>query len=357
MTLTFDSQRTFDSKGNACGMPLSGKTKTHDGKWVDSTGAFFVGELERLDQTLNMPLIDIKWSRDIDTREDVSIADDASSYTLSTFFSNGGLGAGQSVGNGKSWAGKSATQIAGVSLDISKIANPLTLWANELSYTIPEIEAAAKIGRPIDQQKFEAMSRKHEMDTDEQVYIGDTGFGYTGLLNNSRMSTVTNVPAGASGFTQWSTKNPDEILADFNYALTTVWAASAWAVIPTDILIPPAQYGYISTAKVATASGLMSIKRYIEENNLLTADGKGKLSIRSTKWAVGAGVGGTITVLGTVDRMLVYTKDKRFVRFPQTMLQRTPVEYRGLYHLTTYYCKLGVVEMPYPETAGAFDGI
>ena len=355
--LTFDSQRTIDSNGNALGKPLGQKTQTHDGRYVDSTGAFFLGELERLDMTLNMPLIDIKWSRDIDTREDVSIADDASSYTLSTFFSNGGLGAGQGIGNGKSWAGKNANQIAGVSLDIAKIANPLTLWANELGYTIPEIEASAKIGRPIDQQKFEAMSRKHEMDTDEQVYIGDTGFGYTGLLNNSKVSTVTNLPQGAQGGTTWASKSPDEILNDFNFMLTTVWAASAWAVIPTDILIPPAQYGYIATAKVATASGLMSIKRYIEENNLLTADGKGRLSIRSTKWAVGAGVGGTIGTTGTVDRATVYTKDKRLVRFPKTMLQRTPVEYRGLYHLTTYYCKLGVVEMPYPETVGYFDGL
>jgi len=358
MTLTFDRQRTHDAKGNALGRPLDNRVKTHDGKFADSTGGFLVGELERLDQTLNIPLVDYQWSRDIDVREDVSIADDLSSYTLSTFGSNGGLGTGQGIGNGKSWAGRNSTQIAGVSVDIAKITNPLTLWANELSYSIPELEAAAKVGRPIDQQKFEAMSLKYQMDIDEQTYIGDTGFGYTGLVNNSRVTAVANLPNGVQGSSKWSSKTPDEILADFILILQTTWTNAGWAVIPADILIPPAQYAYISTAKVATASGLMSIKRYIEENSLLTSEGKKKLSIRPSKWCVGAGVGGTIGTLGTVDRLVCYTKDKRFVRLAKTPgLQRTPVEYRGLYHLTTYYFKLGVVEIPYPSTVSYWDGL
>jgi hypothetical protein len=45
---------------------------------VDSTGAFLIGELERLDQTLHMPLAAVTWSRDIDLREDVTLADEFS---------------------------------------------------------------------------------------------------------------------------------------------------------------------------------------------------------------------------------------------------------------------------------------
>ena len=33
-------------------------------------------------------------------------------------------------------------------------------------------------------------------------------------------------------------------------------------------------------------------------------------------------------------------------------LTRTPLEYRGIYQLTTYYGKLGEVEFVYPETVG-----
>ena len=51
----------------------------------DSTGAFLIGELERLDQTLHDPLVAVTWGRDIDLREDVTIADEVSSFTNSTF--------------------------------------------------------------------------------------------------------------------------------------------------------------------------------------------------------------------------------------------------------------------------------
>jgi hypothetical protein len=39
---------------------------TYDQMTIDSTGAFLVGQLERLDQTLNEPLVEFTWSRDID---------------------------------------------------------------------------------------------------------------------------------------------------------------------------------------------------------------------------------------------------------------------------------------------------
>ena len=72
---------------------------------------------------------------------------------------------------------------------------------------------------------------------------------------------------------------------------------------------------------------------------------------------IGAGVGGNVGTLNTVDRMTVYTKDKERVRFPLTPLMRTPVQYDGLYHKWTYWGRLGVVEPVYSETIGYFDGI
>lgn len=353
--LTFDQLRQMDAQ--APGLRV-GRQQTHDGRWVDSTGAFLVGELERLDQTLNMPLVDVQYTRDIDLRVDATIADEWTSFTTSNIASAGGLGTGNGIGNGKAWIGKTTTEVTGVGLDINKLANPLDLYGLEVKYTIPELESAIKMGRPIDQQKFEAMNLKYQMDCDEQAYIGDTTKRVPGLLNsNLIVPTVQNLPNGTGGSPKWSLKTPDEILADFNLALTTVWKASGYAIKPSRVIIPPAQYGYIATAKVATAAGLVSIKRYIEENNLLAADGGPKLEIVPSKWAVGAGVGGTIGANNSVDRMVVYTKDYRRVRFPLTQMQRTPLEVRGLYHITTYFCRLGVVEMPYPETVGYFDGL
>ena len=48
--------------------------------------------------------------------------------------------------------------------------------------------------------------------------------------------------------------------------------------------------------------------------------------------------------------MAAYHKKEEFVRFPMTLLQRTPIQYDSIYHKTTYYCRLGVTEIVYPET-------
>lgn len=357
--MTFDAAHfATDSKGNVHGKPLGGRFTTHDGKVCDSTGAFLVGELERLDQTFHGPLVSVSWQRDIDLRDDVTVADDASSFTLSTFGAVAGAGGPNGVGQGISWAGRVTTQVTGVSLDISKKVFPLIPWAEEIAFTVFELESAAKVGRPVDEQKFKAVQTKHQMDVDQLVYFGDaqTQGTASGLLNNTLMTNTNTLPNGVSGFSQWTNKSPDEILADINSALTSVWAAAAWAVTPKRIMIPPNQFGYISTTKISTA-GNMSILRYVEENNLLTGTGQGELEILPLKWCIGMGAGGTLGTVGTVDRMFVYTKDRDFVRYPMTLMQRTPVQYDGLYHKSTYYLKLGQVELVYPQTVGAFDGL
>ena len=322
---------------------------TFDAATIDSAGVFLIGELERLDQTLHDPLVAVTWSRDIQLREDVTIADEVSSFTNSTFASTGGTKPA-----GKSWIGKDANAIASMQLDIGKTAQPLTLWGEQVSYTIPELESAQKLGRPVDAQKYEGMKLKHQMDIDEMVYTGDSDLGYLGLTNSTKV-TATNFPNGANGTPQWSTKSPDEILADFNTALTTVWANSGWAVMPQDVLIPPAQYGYITTAKVSNA-GNVSVLKYVLENNISTQAG-GKLSVRPLKWLIGRGAGGTPGVLGTVDRSVWYTNDPFRVRYPMVPLQRTPLEYRAIWQTTTYFCRLGVVEFVYAETLGYYDGL
>lgn len=351
----------LDQHGNMRGKTLDHAYEPHAGlrqrgvKTVDSTGAFLVGELERLDQTIHMPLASVSWSRDIDVREDVSLADEMSSFTLTTFGSQGSLGTGNGIGNGKAWIGKSTNQVTGVGVDTGKYPQPLTPWGMEIKYSLLELESAAKMGRPIDDQKIEGMKMKHQMDIDEQVYYGDTTLNQRGLINNALVTNVANVPNGAGGSPLWINKTPDEILSDVNTLITTTWAASGWAVMPNRLLLPPGQFGYISTAKVSSA-GNMSILKYILENNVLKSSGKGELTIVPVKWLQGAGAGGTIGTVGN-DRMVAYTKEKQYVRYPMTMLQRTPVQYASIYHAFTYYCRLGVVEVVYPETFGYRDNI
>lgn len=358
--LTFDAAQSamapIDLLGNMRGKVFDHAYKTHDGRTVDSTGAFLVGELERLDQTLHMPLVAVTWSRDVPLREDVSIADEISSFTLSTFASSGSLGAGNGIRNGKAWIGKSTDQVGGVSVDIGKYPQPLTPWGLELKFSILELESAAKAGRPIDDQKLQGLKLKHQMDVDEQIYAGDASLGVGGLVNHSSVTNLSNVPNGALSSPLWSNKTPAEILADVNALITSTWAASGWKVMPNKIGLPPAVFGYISS-QLISAAGNISILKYLLENNVLKASGQGELDIQPMKWLIGAGSGGTLGTAGTVDRMICYTQEKDFVRFPMTTLQKTPIQYESIYHKTTYFCRLGVLELVYPETVAYRDGL
>lgn len=362
--MTFDTAASFttDAAGNQRGRGLGNRYTTHDGKTVDSTGAFLVGELERLDLTMHMPLVAIEWPRDILLRTDVTVADEVSSYTVSTFGSPGGLGTGQTATSGIAWIGKASTAIPRASVDLGKITNPLSPWAMELAYDIFELESAAKVGRPIDEQKYTAIKVKHDMDIDQMVHYGDVSRGFYGLMNSDnrtgddKVTQVSNVPAGVGGATQWRFKTPTEILADFNAAIVSTWASSGYAVIPREIRLPTSQFGMLSTQMISLA-GNMSILKFLLENNLLVTAGVGQLNILPSKWCNGAGIGGSIGQLNTVDRMVVYTNEIDRLRYPMTVLQQTPVQYDGLWHKRTSYCKLGVLEIVYPETISYQDGI
>lgn len=322
---------------------------TFDQQTLDSTGAFLIGELERLDQTLHMPLVSYTWSRDIDLREDVSMADELSSFTNSMFSAAPGV-----AGSGKAWVGKDANAITGISVDIGKTASPLILWAMQLGWTIPELESAQKLGRPVDSQKWEGMQIKYNMDIDEQVYIGDAGLGVTGLLNSSRVTNVTNVANG-----DWD--NPattaDEILADVNEILYSAWQQAAYAVCPGRLLVPPKEFGVLVSRKVSDA-GNLSILEYVRTNCIANRINGRPLDILPLKWLTGT-TDGNPNGPGTAgaNRMVAYTKDRTRVRFPLVPLQRTPLEYRDIRQLVTYFGRLGVVEVVYPETIAYRDGI
>ncbi len=324
------------------GNPLS-SGMTFDRATIDATGAFLNSELERLDPSIHEPLVAVSWSRDIDLREDVTIADEVSSFTNSTFAAAGGI-----VPNGKSWIGKNSNQIAGMQLDIGKTGQPLRLWGEELSFTIPELESAMKLGRPVDTQKLDGIQLKHQMDIDEMVYIGDSFLNVFGLTN-SPLVTAANVVNGAASSPHWALKTADEILADVNTLLNRVWAASGWAVMPSELRLPPAEYSLLVSMKVSDA-GNISVLEFLRNNSLSnTANGR-PLNIQPVKWLIGRGAGAT-------DRMMAYTKDKKRVRYPMTPLQRTQIEYRSIWQATTYFCRLGQMEFVYPETLGYSDGI
>lgn len=309
---------------------------TLDKQTIRDAGAFLIGELERLDPEIHGPLAAVTWGRDIDLREDVTLGDEVSSFTNSSFAAAGGIYA-----NGINWVGKDATAIAGVAVNIEKSSKPLRLWGQEIGYTVKELAAAQQVGRPIDREKLDAMHLKHQMDIDQMVYVGDEVVGATGLCNNPDVSKTILSKL-------WSNSTPDEILESINKALETAWEASGYSILPDRLLVPPKAMSRLT--KPMTTAGSISILQYVREQCLCNTINGRLLEVAPVKHLAGIGTNGK-------DRMVAYTKSRQYVRYPLVPLQHTPVEYRGLYQLTTYYGALGEMEFVYPETVAYADGV
>lgn len=297
---------------------------------ITSTGAFLVGELERLDPKLYEPLSDFTWSRDIDLREDVTIADEVTSFVLSNY--TGGFGA---AGAGKAWIKDGETTVAAPSVSATKVMTPMTLWGGEVKYSIFELQKAMQAGRPIDVQKFNALKLKHQLDIDVQVYLGDESVGVKGLLNADDRVTKSNV-----GAFDPSTSTPEQIIDYFNTILDASWKATQYVRIPDTMLLPPALFAALASKQLPNTS--MNMLEYVSRNNLSVANG-GSLTLRPVKWLVDASIN------SGKGRIVAYTKSQDVVRFPLVQLQSLPVQYRDYMQAVPYYGALGGVEFVRPE--------
>ncbi|MGX9313688.1 DUF2184 domain-containing protein [Pantoea ananatis] len=310
---------------------------TYDRQTIDNSGAFLIGQLERFDPVLNMPLLAYTWSRDVDLREDVSIADEISSFSNSSFAAPSSVGT-----DGESWISNSTNVIAGVDLDIQKTSLPLTPWSRQLSWTVFELASALQMGRPIDSQKLDAMNQTYQLNVDRQVYVGSTILGVKGLFNQANVKTI---PAAKT----WASSTAMEIAKSINDGLTTAWKQTGRAVVPDSLRLPPDQYALLSSIIVSDA-GNRSLLDYLSENTIAYKQNGKPLDIQPVKW-LEAGA------MQNVNRMVFYTKDRKYVQFPLVPLQRTPMEYRDLRQLVTYYSKVGAVELRYSDTMLYVDGI
>jgi hypothetical protein len=298
---------------------------------ISSTGAFMRGELERLDQELYAPLADFTWSRDIDLREDVTIADEVTSFMLANYAG----GFGSIGGSGKSWIKGMDTTPARVSVETSKVTTPLTPWGMEVSYSIFELQKAMQVGRPIDVQKYDAMKFKHQLDIDQQVYMGDEGIGVKGLLNNDAVVAKSNL-----GSVDVKTMSADDAVKLFNEVLEASWKATQYIRIPDTILIPPALFAALASKQLPNVD--KNVLEYVLQNNIAVSNG-GRLTIRPVKWLNDSSIN------GGNGRVVAYTKARDVVRFPLVQLQSMAPQYRDFMQSVPYYGALGGVEFVRPE--------
>lgn len=311
----------------------------------DSALSYFINQLTNLDKRLYQPLVSVSWGRDIKLRSGITMSNESTSFIQSTFAAAGTL---SNVGN-MPWVSAETTAIPGVSVNGKMTTLPLRLLARELTYTSVELERSQLTGNPIDVQKMNAMNILYQMNCDQIMYVGaESDTGQQGLLN-SDLVTAGAVANGITGSPLWADKTPDEILNDVNTLIESTWSASAFAVCPGKLLLPPLQFSYIASQKVSSA-GNVSILKFLKENSIsLEVNGK-ELDIQPVKWLTGLGSGDT-------DRMVAYTNDEERVRYPMVPIRRETPYYQGMRFFAPYLWAFGEMEIVYPETLQYADGI
>lgn len=299
---------------------------------------------------LHQPLFSTTYGRDIKMRPGITMSNESTSFIRSTFAAPGSLSnpATAAKGGNMPWVSAETTAIPGVSVNGALLTKPLRLLARELSYTSVELDRSQLTQQPIDVQKMSALNDLYQMNTDQMVNIGSDEVSAKGLLNSADV-TAANVANGALGSPLWTQKTPDEILADVNTLLTAAWAASGYAVCPSELRLPPAQFSYISSQKVSSA-GNVSILKFLQDNCIsLTVNGS-PLNIQPIKWLPTLGSGDTA-------RMVAYTNDLKFVRFSMVPVRRETPYYSGIRFIAPYLWAFGEVEIVYPSTIRYADGI
>lgn len=120
------------------------------------------------------------------------------------------------------------------------------------SYSIQDVRAAKFAGKPLNERK--AMGCRRQMLSLENkiaFHGNDATFGvpsldFEGFINNSQVNVMTPTD-GASTFTDWARKTPDEIIADIGTMASTIRDVTNGVEAPNTLLIPELQYAHLST--------------------------------------------------------------------------------------------------------------
>ncbi len=131
-----------------------------------------------------------------------------------------------------------------------------------MDYNINELNASAKANVDLIGRKRRALESSFVRELDRLVALGESDLGITGMTNHPNMTTYT-IPNGAAAASEWSTKTPQEIIADVNGMVQAMVTASKGVHKPNMIMLPSAQYELIAGLQLAPESGT-SVLQFLE---------------------------------------------------------------------------------------------
>lgn len=202
-------------------------------------------------------------------------------------------------------------------------------------YSVQEVRAARYAGKPLEQRRANAAKRAIGQAENTIAWFGNTDYNIPGFLTNPNIGVYTLPADGTGASTTLLSKSPDQILRDLNGMVNQVFSVTKGVEQPNTLLLPLAQYAYISSV-ARSANSDTTILEYFLANNPF---------IKSVDWLnelTGAGSSGR-------DIAVAYVKDPDHLtlEIPQDFEQMN-VQERGLEFIIPCHERIGGVIMYYP---------
>ena len=176
---------------------------------------------------------------------------------------------------------------------------------------------------------------------------GDPIVGLIGILNHPN-ANIYIVAAGMSGSTYWADKTPDEVLADLTGIIAAQIAGTFKRFKPTDLLLPILQHEQLSGRSMGDGRSETILSYFVRTRR----ESGNPITVSSWQHCSGAAAN------TTDDRMLAYTKNKRFGRHMISMeFTQLPPERKGMKWRTDCIAKTAGFISPWPISMTYGDSI
>lgn len=223
---------------------------------------------------------------------------------------------------------------------------------------LEELSVAALEGRNLGDDKARAARRVAEqflwnigMTGRSDGVVSTSEKGWTGLLNDPSVPATTAAATGTGSTTTWTTKTADQIIADFNNALTGIINSTQETEDADTVLIPTSRFNYIASTP-RTSGTDTTILSFLQANNVYTQRTRRPITIAGFRALETAGASGT-------KRMMAYRRAPDVVRFHLPMPHKflPPFQKSSMAWEVAGIMRTGGTEFRLPSAATYVDGI
>lgn len=211
-----------------------------------------------------------------------------------------------------------------------------------------EVGQAQRLGINLQSDDAMAARRAYEEMVDRIALSGDESKGFTGGLFNS--PAVTAVTADYGG---WDSANPDNIIADVNYALTNVTTDTNTTMIADTLVLPWRKMQLLGSKRLTDTGD--TILSFIMKNNVYTLTTGQPLLIRGVRLLDGI----NDETSPPSDRMIAYRRSPEVLKLHIPM----PLRFMGVYQdgplhwVVPGVFRLGGLDIRQPKAISYVDGI